>query len=178
MAHLWVQGIDGDWATAQLTDNAYHLSEGGLSAVEETAIRQPRSRFAMLVRKAAGREDHWTLLSNGSSRVRVNGSPVVLGMRVLDDHDEIVVQDAPSSGGGRCFFSTEQLAEAKPFPGTEQPVHCPRCKQAIQKGDSARQDRFEERDDGGHGQHRIPPDHASGSDQRCDSGYVGRLRLL
>ena len=33
-----------------------------------------------------------------------------------------------------AYFSTETTARVEPFPGTDRPVHCPRCKLAIEEG--------------------------------------------
>ena len=42
--------------------------------------------------------------------MRVNGLPLALGIRALNDRDEIV------AGVHRMFFSTEELARVMPFP--------------------------------------------------------------
>jgi len=60
--------------------------------------------------------------------VYVNGSPLVAGIRLLRDRDEIRMGNVQ-----RLFFSTERLACTEPFPGSEKPVVCPRCKQEIKK---------------------------------------------
>ena len=73
----------------------------------------------------------WTLLAGRSAGVRVNGSPLALGIRALVDKDEIW------AGGHRIFFSAEELAGVVPFPGLAQPAFCPRCKQKIEPGDLA-----------------------------------------
>ena len=82
--------------------------------------------------QAAG-NDSWVLLARSMSAVRVNGRPVVAGIRVLRDRDEIVV------GGSRSFFSTERLARVESFPGSDGAAFCPRCKLEILKDTPALQ---------------------------------------
>jgi hypothetical protein len=73
----------------------------------------------------------WTMVGGREASLRVNGQPLVLGVRVLRDRDEI------SIAGQRCFFSTEELALVVPFPGMAQFICCPRCKQKLEPGTSA-----------------------------------------
>jgi len=73
---------------------------------------------AQLLRRPTPAGDAWVLV--GMPAVRVNGSPLAAGIRVLRDRDELVV------GGSRVFFSTESLAAIEPFAGDEA-VSCPRC---------------------------------------------------
>jgi len=134
MPHLWVQTIDGDWKTAPLTDTAYQLSDTEPVALGDTVPGQSLADFPWLVRTTESQEPTWSLLSSARSHARVNGSPVALGIRVLDDRDEIVVGGPASDDTRRCFFSTERLVVVEPFPGAAQPVHCPRCKQEIHPG--------------------------------------------
>jgi hypothetical protein len=75
--------------------------------------------------------DAWVLLAGRATDVRVNGADLVLGIRALRDKDEVSVD------GHRLFFSTEQLACVTPFPGSEQPAFCPRCKQRLERADLA-----------------------------------------
>jgi hypothetical protein len=66
------------------------------------------------------------LLAAEGAPVRVNGLPLLVGVRVLQDRDEIRVGRADS-----LFFSTESAARVESFSGTGASVMCPRCKQAI-----------------------------------------------
>jgi hypothetical protein len=85
----------------------------------------------VLPAEGAGPSPTWALLAGPSATLRVNGQPLVLGIRVLRDRDEI------SFDGHRGFFSTEELAQIVPFPGLPQPAFCPRCKQKMETGDLA-----------------------------------------
>ena len=75
---------------------------------------------------AAG--DAWVLLAGRSARIRINGEPLSLGCRVLQDRDELV------SGRERSYYSTERLLRAEPFPDAEAAVFCARCKLRITPG--------------------------------------------
>jgi len=71
----------------------------------------------------------WILI--GPPTVRVNGSALDAGIRVLRDRDEL------RTGGSRTFFSTESLPVIVPFPDSERPTFCPRCKLVIAAGTPA-----------------------------------------
>jgi hypothetical protein len=122
MPHLWLQQNDR-WEPAPLSGPALALDGGALRPAAENAA-------APLRLQPAG-NGAWVLLARPMSGVRVNGRPVVAGIRALRDRDEIV------SRGVRSFFSTETLAQAEPFPGGEAPTFCPRCKLEIDKGSPA-----------------------------------------
>ena len=107
MAHLWIQA-NGSWQPASLSG-------------ESDALQPSRLR-------AAGAE--WVLLAR-PGEVAVNGAPVLSGVRVLRDRDELVLR-----GGAQFFFSTERLAAIEPFPGAKA-IPCPRCREPIEPGTSA-----------------------------------------
>jgi len=146
MAHLWVEtGKDG-WAVAPLAGDAFVLVPQAdrpirirrptvpPSSESDAADGRPRQAVAndgaALVRSACGDKEHWVLLSAPISQaVAVNGMPVVLGMRVLHDRDEIRVPRAP-----RMFFSTEQIARVEPYVAGGRRGKCPRCDSEIVEG--------------------------------------------
>ena len=99
---------------------------GPALALVADELRGAATDDASTLRFHATGNDAWVLLAAPSLGVRVNGRPVVAGIRVLRDHDEIVL------GGSRCFFSTERLARIESFPGADAAVICPRCKRPIQ----------------------------------------------
>lgn len=74
----------------------------------------------------------WVLLAGSKGDVRVNGSRVASGIRVLSDRDEIRI-----GGVDTFFFSTEKLASVDALPKLPRSVFCPRCKQAIAEGTPA-----------------------------------------
>ena len=121
MAHLW-QLKNERWEPEVLTGPALALSGAGELRVADAD--------APLRLQATGK-DSWVLLARPMSAVRVNGRPVVAGIRVLRDRDEI------ATGGARTFFSMERLARVEPFPGGEGATFCARCRQKIEQGDPA-----------------------------------------
>lgn len=139
MAHLWLPGGPEDWAVLLLAHDAYSLdanppapfaapggADGEAPRGEEA---QPR---AALIRAHLPTGDAWMLLTGSGHVVRVNGLPVAAGARLLNDRDRIAAFELPP-----MFFSTERLAELKPFAGAAQPMFCPRCRQAIESGTPA-----------------------------------------
>ena len=138
MPNLWLASTDGaDWDVAPLVGNAYGLSAGGISAVGDLGGDKPfAGQSVALVRHGNNSPEQWSLLARNGTNVRVNGSPVVLGIRVLSDRDEITVRADAPAGSLRCFYSAERLAEVVAFPGGGT-VRCPRCKQPIRQGQMA-----------------------------------------
>ncbi len=130
MAHLWVAvSNNDDWAIVNLdgNSNAVVLSRDAGNPIR--VRRGPTDNGAALILGAGrqGEQEVWVLLLREGTDLRVNGMPVLGGLRVLRDRDEIAV------GGSRLYFSTERLARVDPFPGIEERVvACPRCKQPIQ----------------------------------------------
>jgi hypothetical protein len=116
MAHLW-QNQNGTWLPVPLTDPAVGLSvEGELRPVKPEDTAPVRLYQAKL---------DWVLLALCGTRVRINGDPLALGIRVLADRDEI------GFGGIRAYFSTERLARIEPFPDLPG-IFCVRCKRPIE----------------------------------------------
>ena len=141
MAHLWLRepvlknpgsnDPQGGWAVLPLDCEAVgiaplpprRLPVGGEEA-EET-LRGGVGLFRRM-QEGCGR---WILLSGRGRMVWINGFPLAGGIRVLDDRDEIRIDEV-----GTLFFSTEVRARIELFPGGDGPVHCARCKIAIEPG--------------------------------------------
>ena len=139
MAHLWTEDAEGKgWAVAPLLGSAYGVSGQGLSLVDDRD-RGPDglSPSALLVRGDSGSLEQWLLLARKRGNVQVNGSPLVLGVRLLCDRDELVVRADGASAALRCFFSAERLAEVVAYPGGDGAVRCPRCKQPMERNQMA-----------------------------------------
>lgn len=126
MAHLWMQEETGEWVVVPLESDSIVLTgvpprrlEAPLTADEMRgkAVISPFDEEGM---------SRWALVDHGES-VRVNGHPPAAGLRILEDRDEI-----RTAAGATSFFSTETRARVEPFPGADRPVHCPRCKLAIE----------------------------------------------
>lgn len=104
MAHLWTSSDSGDWTPTPLDADA-------------------EARFPL--RRLIGPPDGWALIS-GDPTVRVNGSPLPLGIALLDDRDEISLPDRT------VWFSTETQPQVEPFPESDARGFCPRCKLPIE----------------------------------------------
>jgi uncharacterized protein YbaR (Trm112 family) len=89
--------------------------------VDDAASKEP---LVLLRENGSG---SWVLIAAPGFEVRVNGAAVPLGIRVLADRDEISTDE-----GGAIYFSTENLARVEPFPGAQNRLFCPRCKQAVE----------------------------------------------
>lgn len=129
MAHLWVQDDSNAWAVFSLTSQFLSLPEA-LPAGPGTHDGEADSE-AILLRSAGVGGARWVLLA-ASPGVLVNGVPLFTGIRVLLDRDELRLGAACS-----VYFSSEALATVEDFPGSEQPLFCPRCKQEIVRGAKA-----------------------------------------
>jgi Zn finger protein HypA/HybF involved in hydrogenase expression len=71
------------------------------------------------------------MISSANAGVSINGLPLTVGIRALADRDEI------RAGERAFYFSTESLAQVEDFPGSDNALFCPRCKQEIEKNTSA-----------------------------------------
>ena len=120
MAHLWVRDVEEQWAVLPLDGIAFSLSLNPPRAVNGETVSG-----AVLLKSVHAGSETWVLVT-GAESVSVNGRRVALGMRVVKDLDKISVE-----GVGTYFFSTESLASVKAFPGSEQKIFCPRCRQDI-----------------------------------------------
>ena len=136
MAHLWIE-VDGGqqpaWEVSPLKEKAYRISGDGRPLAVSAGEGGLPGAAGVLVRRGAGPADQWVLLAGAASRIGINGSPLVLGARVLRDRDEILTR-GPSGTLRRYYYSAERMARVEPFPGAGQPVCCPRCKQLIEVG--------------------------------------------
>lgn len=74
----------------------------------------------------------WVLLSGTKSRARINGKILSGGIHRLSDRDEVSFD-----GNSLLYFSTEEVATVEPFPVSDHPVFCARCRQSIEHGTSA-----------------------------------------
>jgi hypothetical protein len=123
MPHLWTTQNDR-WQPAPLRGTALALDAGG-------ALRPAAPGDAAPLRFRGTASDAWVLLAAPRAGVRVNGAPLLAGIRVLLDRDEI------RFGGARCFFSSERLVQVEPFPGVAGGAFCARCRKAIEPDTAA-----------------------------------------
>lgn len=128
MAHLWIRDVEGEWAVLPLDGTAFSLMSNPPHPMN---CAEGETVSGVLLLKSAPKENaaSWVLIAGVDMRVGVNGRRVALGMCVIKDRDEITVE-----GGGTYFFSTESLVSVKAFPGSDQKIFCPRCRQEIMAG--------------------------------------------
>jgi len=133
MAHAWVERGDSvGWSVVPLEGGSYEFSGSGLTELGGPSSDGAAQQSPVLIRRSNGGTDvEWILLSTDLTRVSVNGQPLVLGVRVLRDRDEITVRRADGPGPLRCFFSTQRLAHVQLLPAGDGPVRCARCKNVI-----------------------------------------------
>jgi hypothetical protein len=112
MAHLWQHDDGRDAWIATPLDRTCALP--GSRARIESVLVDGGERCQLL----------------GPSDVRLNGAPLVVGIAVLRDRDEIAV------AGRRLFFGGERLATIAAYDGTDAPL-CARCKRPIEAGAAA-----------------------------------------
>ncbi len=131
MPHMWVQhGFD--WLNAPLDPAIYALGTGIATPLQKIGHAEISQYIAVIAPgEASGNAaSSWTLVC-APGACRVNGSPLLTGIAVLNDRDEIQFATAP-----RLFFSTETPAVAARY-GRKDPVPCPRCTELVLEGDIA-----------------------------------------
>ena len=78
-----------------------------------------------LLRQVADPGGAWAMLTCDPMAVRLNGTPLLAGIAVLADRDEIRVANRIA------WFSVETRPVVEPYPVTAAAGSCPRCKQTI-----------------------------------------------
>ena len=129
MAHLWTRdwapASGGEWMVLPLRDseaNPLPRSDGDAALI--LPVRVPGER--------SGNATAWVLLAACGAALWANGLPVLTGIRVLRDRDELRV-----GGSEPVYFSTETLARRESLEDAGRELFCPRCKQEIGPGTEA-----------------------------------------
>lgn len=142
MAHFWIPWQtdhpreEGEghsvWAIARLPDDAgaFVLADDPRQPVRLGGNGRNGSEVARVLRVGDREKETWVLQSPERGKLRVNGLPLVAGMRVVEDLDEVW-----ANGTGRIFFSTERTPKVEAFPGKEGDTPCARCKEILAKGE-------------------------------------------
>jgi hypothetical protein len=115
MSCLWLEGAPGQWTTRI-------VPAGRPLAGEDIGV--PGIALLVLPRQGA------VLLARDGAWVRVNGEPVLGGMRILEHKDEVLVEDV------RLVFSQETVPVVVRFAaaaGQRLPT-CPICRGPIRDG--------------------------------------------
>jgi len=138
MAQLFIE--DGvEWLVAPLDGGAYVLSSDAEPPlrprlVSNGLVSNGEAGSGPVIERAAelSEEETWVVLHAPGSALRINGTALATGIRVLSHRDELCLTGV----AGRVFFSLEGLARVDPFAGVEG-SHCPRCQQPIEPGTPA-----------------------------------------
>ena len=129
MAQWWTYTGDG-WLATPLDaykEQALCLMDDPESPVAPLEETEDLHGCVLLVRPADS-ADAWAVAANGNT-VRVNGEPVLAGLRRLHDFDLVALP-----GRRVAVFSSERLARVQPLPASGGPVHCARCGGNIEEG--------------------------------------------
>jgi hypothetical protein len=134
VAQLFVDG-GSEWLVASLEDDAHVLCGDA-----EISLRPRRladsvgsngdgaTRPVILRIAASSGDECWSVIHTPGSSLRINGTALLTGIRVLAHKDELRLRGT----AGRVFFSLERLARVVPFDGVEN-SHCPRCQTVIER---------------------------------------------
>jgi hypothetical protein len=133
MALIFVE--DGtEWPVARLEGDRHALwGDAEVSLRPRRAGHADDGSLPLILRVADSPSDErWVLVHSPGSALRINGTALVTGIRVLSHRDELRLAGI----AGRVFFSLEGLAHVAPFDGVEG-SRCPRCQQPIEPGSPA-----------------------------------------
>jgi hypothetical protein len=123
VAVIWIHSPqEHRWLPVALIGNTVALSGDPEQPIASTEVGAP----ALVMPLPGGAER--ILLSPNGANVRVNGDPVLLGVRVLRDRDAICIGSADP-----VFFSTESVPRVAPFDG-DRAMPCARCHTPIVNG--------------------------------------------
>ncbi len=131
------QELATTWEAVALERDCYALAANGsclrpVPCAHTTASGNSAPPFLLVRSCDEDERERWILLGPPGNVLRINGSPLALGARVLRHRDELRVAGMP----GRAFFSLEALCRVAPFEGPEG-ARCPRCQLDIAIGTPA-----------------------------------------
>jgi hypothetical protein len=133
MAQIFVEE-KSEWPVAVLEGDRHALwgdAEASLRPRRAAAADDGSRPLVLRMLDSTGAEG-WVVIHTPGPALRLNGTALVTGIRVLSHRDELRLAGA----GGRAFFSLEGLAAVAPFDGVEG-SRCPRCQQPIELGTPA-----------------------------------------
>ena len=139
MAHIWISKHNetDQWVAISLGHGGRVFLTGDASQpVAAGAAGSSDGAGAYIIHHSQGNvandNGQWILYASCGANVHVNGRRLALGMRGLEDKDEICVGQS-----GSMFFSLEKLAAIEKFPGIGRSAPCPRCRRQLAIGDQA-----------------------------------------
>ena len=127
MAHLWIKDEADQWSVMPLEQPAFTLTSEGPRPIDD--LSHARLTQGVLLLRAVEADGKWVLIASADAEVAINGMPLIAGLRVLVDKDEIHVSKLDS-----YYFSAESLARVEEFPDAHKSLFCPRCKQELAGG--------------------------------------------
>lgn len=110
----------------------YQKGDGWMAEMLEGEVKDLRASNDEPVARLVRSGSDWLLMARPGGSVRVHGTPVSLGIRVLVHMDEMRLDRSV-----RAFFSTESEARVVPFPDSGAAAICPRCLQPMNPGKPA-----------------------------------------
>ena len=113
MAHLWERNDTGEWEAVPADGDLTRLVPGLGSALADVPDRDLQSLETPVL-----------LRLSGPGARRKPGMPNYQW-------------GGTAFGGSPTYFSTERLAVLEPFPGSPEPVYCPRCRTEIARASMA-----------------------------------------
>jgi len=131
MAHFWfhVNSVHHCWSIVQLFETVKGYSLGGDPLAPVCIVNGSGATAYVSAHNTSQQQTRWVLYSAVSSHVYVNGVHLNLGIYILRDKDELIVDNC-----GPLLFASYVPACIVEFPGMDNPVTCPRCKVLITKG--------------------------------------------
>jgi len=139
--HFWMRDRDGEWAVFLLQDQELDLSAmpwpeapvktGGEARRGEVRLGPGSALLHSSGVRGPG-QPTYVLLSAPEANLYLNGLPLLCGLQVLEDRDEVRVP-----GLEPAYFSTEALARVEVMDSGSGKVSCPRCSLEIADGTSA-----------------------------------------
>ncbi len=119
----------GEWHRKVLDPHGGPYSLASITATDtRTTATAPDGLMLSYSRRTDG-TGSWNLHVDSTQPVHVNGLAVDTGIRVLSDRDSITWGSGPGA-----WLSLEETARVEPFPGADEELRCPRCRQVLVPG--------------------------------------------
>ncbi len=132
MAHIWLRNEKQQWVAQPLAGSELNFRVFLGDPMEQSPAAGHAPAAAFLLQTESDGQVGWIVIAGRESGISINGVPLLFGIKVLMDRDEI-------RWSPRCyaFYSTEETAAVANLPQGGRIIFCPRCKQEIAPGASA-----------------------------------------